>query len=113
MNDKNAEMKIHLKNDLKSLKKKFEDFDIYPKEVKQVLLDMEYNMGGNFHGKKGGWPRFFEAIKNQEWSIAANEVLSKDIGKERNEWRRNMLNSISDIAIEQRKKDHIIRIMRR
>ena len=83
----------HLKGDLKSVRKKFEDFDNLPKNAKLVILDMEYNMGSNKFSKNN-WPMFFEAIKLKDWKTAGIESQSKDIQQLRNFWRKNILQSI-------------------
>lgn len=94
-----TEMKIlaldHLKGDLKSVRKKFKDFDNLPKNVQIVILDMEYNMGAN-RFSKNNWPHFFDAINKKDWIWAGNESHSQDIQPSRNFWRKNMLHSIEE-----------------
>ena len=88
--------KNHLKEDLKIAKQKFKNygvnFDSLPEEAKKVIVDMQYNMGGNFTSSK--WPMFFEAIKEREWKTAARESQSYDIQLDRNNWRKRTLEDI-------------------
>ena len=92
--------KEHLKNDFSVIRNKLKEkdknlnFDELPHNAKLVIMDMQYNMGGNF--TKDKWPKFFEAIKQGDWKIAASESNSKDIGKKRNNWRYENLLSIED-----------------
>jgi len=78
---------------LASAKRKFErhgvDFNNLPKQVKKVILDMDYNMGGNFTAKS--WPNFFAAVKDGRWEDAANNTRSSQISEDRNDWRRNTI----------------------
>lgn len=98
---KNTEMKIlaleHLNGDLKSVRKKFKDFDNLPRNAQLVILDMEYNMGANkFLPDENKWPHFFDAINKKDWIWAGNESHSQDIQPSRNFWRKNMLHSIEE-----------------
>ncbi len=92
--------KEHLKNDFSVIRNKLKEkdknlnFDELPHNAKLVIMDMQYNMGGNFTNDK--WPNFFEAIKQGDWKTAASESSSKDIGKKRNNWRYKNLLSIKD-----------------
>ena len=83
----------HLKGDLKSVRKKFKNFDNLPKNAQLVILDMEYNMGAN-NFSKDNWPNFFEAINKKDWICAGDESFSPDIQLKRNLWRKNMLHLI-------------------
>ena len=83
----------HIKDDMKVVRQKFknnnDDFDELPHNAKLVIMDMQYNMGGNF--TKDKWPKFFEAIKQGDWKTAARESQSFDIQASRNLWRKNTL----------------------
>ena len=86
---------------LKSVRKKFKDegvdYDELPHNAKAALLDMEFNMGGNFHnieGKPGRWKNLFKAIKEKNWKEAVDECTSSQIGDSRNKWRQKMFNEI-------------------
>ncbi|MGN0929658.1 MAG: pesticin C-terminus-like muramidase [Alphaproteobacteria bacterium] len=90
--------KDHLKEDLKIAKQKFKNygvnFDSLPLNAKKVIIDMQYNMGGNFTSAK--WPVFFGAIKDRDWKTASEQCSSTDIQDDRNNWRVNKLLSIID-----------------
>lgn len=82
----------HLENDLQALESKFIDFDSYPRALQMVLLDMQYNMGGNFNAEK--WPRFFEGIRQKNISQMIEQVNRYQVGKNRNDWSRDTLRNI-------------------
>lgn len=88
--------KNHLSRDLQYIKNKCNaaqiDFDTLPNSVREVLLDMQYNMGDNFKPDK--WPRFFNAVKNKDWAVAATQCQSSHIQDSRNAWRQGKLNNI-------------------
>ncbi|MCP4355941.1 MAG: hypothetical protein GY793_09995 [Proteobacteria bacterium] len=73
----------HLKDDIKSLRKKFPGFDDFPHEAKKALLDMEYNVGrGEFRekGSKIPWTQLFPAVQTEDWEKAASESGRKGLG---------------------------------
>jgi GH24 family phage-related lysozyme (muramidase) len=84
-----------------SLKRKIRGFDDLPVPARQALIDMEYNMGdARFRAYKKdpktgqmvpAWPNLFSAIDAQDWEKAAQEVESRDIGVDRNDWRRKRM----------------------
>lgn len=95
---------------LRSERKFSNEFDRMHPEGKLVLLDMIYNMGigkeiddirdpkvpkspGN--GSKGltykNWKRFFNAIKVRDYIEAGRQSHRLDLGKERNDWARDMM----------------------
>ena len=95
----------HLKNDLEEVRRKFNEigvnFDTLPMKVKEVIIDMQYNMGGyftsyKFKDKNGehGWPNFFRAIRDRDWKTASEQCKSEDIQEDRNNWRQDKLLSI-------------------
>jgi hypothetical protein len=53
------------------LRDKFTGFDGLPKNAQAALLDMEFNLGRNFNGKK--WPKLFGAVGRKDWEGAAQE----------------------------------------
>ena len=74
---------IHIKNDLAFLRKEFSDFDDFPIELKEILLDIQYNTG-NFNQKN--WPNLYQAIKTHDVKGIIKNVHRRDIQKERNDW---------------------------
>lgn len=85
----------HMTNDLAHVRREFADFDTFPQPLKEVLLDIQYNVKGGLNEQK--WPSLYKAIRerniNGENGIVAN-VHRKDVQKERNDWARRMAASI-------------------
>lgn len=76
-------LKRRLPEDLKSLRRKFKDFDSFPLGARQALLDMEFNIGPTkFNRQK--WPSLFAAIDKKDWKKAAQESNRKDVQLKRN-----------------------------
>jgi len=86
---------IHMTNDLAQVRREFPNFDSFPLPLKEVLLDIQYNVKGGL--QKKNWPHLYDAIKRKdvlgEDGIAAN-VHRKDVHKERNDWADQMARSI-------------------
>jgi len=85
----------HMRNDLKHLRKEFSDFDEFPLPLKEVLLDIQYNVIGGVNRRK--WPKLYKAI--QEKKVFGDDGIVKnvsraDIGENRNEWAKRMAESI-------------------
>ena len=80
----------HMTNDLKHLRRKFADFDNFPLPLKEVLLDIQYNVRNGVNAKD--WPNLYQAIRNKnvlgENGIVDN-VNRKDVGQDRNDWTRD------------------------
>lgn len=81
----------HMKNDLAHVRNQFTEFDYFPNQLKEVLLDIQYNTGGL---NKQNWPNLFKAINNRDVNGIANNVHRKDVGWERNDWAEKMSRSI-------------------
>ena len=85
----------HMTNDLAHVRREFADFDTFPQPLKEVLLDIQYNVKGGLNEQK--WPSLYKAIRerniNGENGIVAN-VHRKDVQQERNDWARRMAASI-------------------
>ena len=85
----------HMTNDLAHVRSEFADFDTFPQPLKEVLLDIQYNVKGGLNEQK--WPSLYKAIRerniNGENGIVAN-VHRKDVQQERNDWARRMAASI-------------------
>ncbi len=86
----------HMTNDLAHVRREFADFDTFPQPLKEVLLDIQYNVKGGLNEQK--WPNLYRAIRvrniNGENGIVAN-VHRKDVQQERNDWARRMAASIT------------------
>ncbi|MFV0626127.1 MAG: hypothetical protein ACK5N8_02100 [Alphaproteobacteria bacterium] len=78
----------HIKATVPIIKKKFPEFDTYPKSTQEVLIDMEYNMGGRFNKS---WKKFFKAIEARDFEQAAKESERGALSAERNKWTREKL----------------------
>ena len=81
----------HIKEDLKYLRKEFSEFDEFPTELKEILLDMKYNTK-NFDQEH--WPNLYQAIENHDVKGIVDNVHRKDIQKERNNWAESLARSI-------------------
>ena len=85
----------HLESDLKALEKKLPEFETYPRPLQKVLLDFQYNMGGNFTPEK--WPAFYEGLKNKDITKMAEESHRSQVGEDRNIRTKEMLLNIPPI----------------
>ena len=87
--------KRHMLKDLAHLRKEFADFDGFPLPLKEVLLDIQYNVIGGINERS--WPKLYKAIREKkvfgEDGIAVN-VSRKDIGNKRNDWAKRTARSI-------------------
>lgn len=60
-----------------------------PRHVQLALVDMQYTLGNTgFTPQK--WPRFFKALRNQNYLLASQETFIKNVQSERNQWRRSL-----------------------
>lgn len=75
------------------LRKKFSDYESYPRPARQAMIDMQFNMGdGRFDREyyenglpKRGWPNLMDAIETQDWQKAAKESHRSDVQEPRND----------------------------
>ena len=85
----------HMTNDLVHLRGEFTNFDDFPLPLKEVLLDIQYNVVGGISEKK--WPKLYRAIREKNVfgkdGIVEN-VNRPDVGKERKDWAKKMARSI-------------------
>ena len=81
----------HMNNDLAHLRRQFNDFDKFPIELKEVLLDIQYNTG-KLTPKH--WPNLFRVIEECNVNDIRNNVHRKDVHAGRNDWARSKLNSM-------------------
>ena len=82
----------HMKNDLAHVRNQFSDFDTFPIQLKEVLLDIQYNVKGGLNQQN--WPKLYEAIANRDINGIANNVHRKDVQQSRNDWAKIMIGSI-------------------
>lgn len=82
----------HLEWDLGQLETKYPEFENYPMSLQMGLLDMQYNMGGNFTVEK--WPSFHEGLKNKDITKMAEQSHRYQVGEDRNNWIRDTLLNI-------------------
>lgn len=73
----------------RELRKEFPDFDKYPHEVKEALLDMAFNLGVT--GVVVKFPSFTKAIHAGNWRKAAEESRRPQLGVSRNKATRERL----------------------
>ena len=83
-------LKEHVLNDLKELKSKFPDFDELPPSAQDVLIDLQFNLGGKRFNPQI-WHKLFSALKKKDWKEASEQVKRKNINNERNEWARKRM----------------------
>ena len=81
-----------MNNDLAQVRREFADFDNLPIPLKEVLLDIQYNVKGGI--QKANWPKLYQAIADKDINEIAANVHRKDVQKERNDWAERMARSI-------------------
>ena len=87
--------KKHMISDLAHLRREFPDFDDFPIELKEVLLDIQYNVIGGVN--ENNWPKLYKAIKEKNVlgkDGIVEHVNRPDVGKDRNDWAKRMVGSI-------------------
>lgn len=82
---------MHVNNDLKELRDTFKDFDRFPPELQNVLLDIKYNTGNVLQKK---WPKLHQAIAERKIEDILNNVHRKDVSTERNQWAEDEIRKI-------------------
>lgn len=75
----------------RELRIQFPDLDSYPQGVKEVLLDMAYNLGTS--GLVNKFPKFVKAIRERNWKEAAKHSKRPQLGAGRNNSTTERLNS--------------------
>lgn len=87
-------LRNHIAADIKYLRKEFPDFDTYPPELQNVLLDIKYNTG---NVSAENWPNLRKAIAEKNLSGdkgILNNVHRKDVGEDRNSWAEQQIRNI-------------------
>ena len=83
----------HMINDLAQVRREFANFDDLPIPLKEVLLDIQYNVKGGI--KKANWPKLYQAIVDKNINKIAANVSREDVQQKRNDWADRMARSIS------------------
>ena len=86
----------HMTNDLAHIRHEFSDFDTFPQPLKEVLLDIQYNVKGGLNEAK--WPNLYKAIRERNtngYNGIYYNINRPDVQQERNDWARRMINSIN------------------
>ena len=86
----------HMTNDLAHIRREFADFDTFPQPLKEVLLDIQYNVKGGLNEAK--WPNLYKAIRERNtkgYNGIYYNVNRPDVKQRRNDWARRMINSIN------------------
>jgi len=85
----------HMNKDLAHLREEFTSFDYFPLPLKEILMDIQYNVKGGISEKK--WPKLYRAIREKNVfgkdGIVEN-VNRPDVGKVRNDWAKRMAHLI-------------------
>ena len=69
--------------------------DSFPNPLKEVLLDIQYNVKGGLNRKN--WPKLYQAIENRDVfgeNGIYNNVNRPDVQQSRNDWAKRMIGSI-------------------
>jgi hypothetical protein len=80
----------HMTNDLAHLRKEFTDFDSFPLPLKEVLLDIQYNVIGGVN--QHDWPKLYKAIREKNVfgnDGIVNNVNLSDVAPKRNNWAKD------------------------
>ena len=90
-----AEMKrlfrSHIEEDLKYLRKEFPDFDTFPENLKDILLDIKFSTGNVSCGK---WEKLRRGIDNKNLKEILGNVHRKDVSNDRNVWVEQKIKDI-------------------
>ena len=90
----NKLLRYHLRDDIAYLHREFPEFDSFPQELQNVLLDIKFNTG---NVSADEWPKLRKAIAEKNLygkdGIIYN-VNRKDVGKDRNDWAKQQIRDI-------------------
>ena len=81
----------HLNDDLINLRETFTEFDSFPEELQDVLLDIKYNTG---NVSRENWPKLHGGIKSRNLEAILNNVHRKDVQESRNLWAEDKIRAI-------------------
>lgn len=82
---------MHVNNDLKELRDTFKDFDRFPPELQNVLLDIKYNTGNVL---PINWPNLHKAIAKRSIKGILDNVHRYQVGIKRNQWAEDEIRKI-------------------
>ena len=85
----------HMTNDLAHVRNQFTEFDYFPNQLKEVLLDIQYNVIGGVN--ENNWPKLYKAIKEKNVlgkDGIVEHVNRPDVGKDRNDWAKRTVSLI-------------------
>ena len=86
----------HMTNDLAHVRREFADFDQFPQPLKEILLDIQYNVKDGLIERK--WPNLYRAIRARNIT-GENGILDNvnrpDVKFKRNDWARRMAATIN------------------
>ncbi|MBQ8671728.1 MAG: hypothetical protein IJ525_04315 [Alphaproteobacteria bacterium] len=82
----------HMIEDLAHLRREFADFDSFPLPLKEVLLDIQYNVAGGVN--RYNWPKLYKAIEDHDIDKIIEHIHRRDIANERNDWAQQTAASI-------------------
>ncbi len=83
----------HLTKDTRYLYREFPEFDTYPRQLQDVLLDIKFNTG---NVSRDNWPILRGAIDQRNLDVMAVNVNREDVNQERNNWARDQILSIEN-----------------
>lgn len=81
----------HINDDLRYLRGTFKDFDRFPPQIQDILIDIKYNTG---NVDKDKWPNLHQGIADRNLESIINNVHRKDVGNSRNQWAIEQLRQI-------------------
>ena len=82
----------HMIEDLAHLRREFADFDSFPLPLKEVLLDIQYNVAGGVN--RYNWPKLYKAIEDHDIDKIIEHIHRRDIANELNDWAQQTAASI-------------------
>lgn len=84
----------HISDDLQYLRRIFKNFDDFPTEMQDVLIDIKYNTGNVDRLK---WPKLHQAISQRDLDEIINNVHRRDVDARRNQWAIQHLQKIKQL----------------
>lgn len=89
-----------LTHSLKALQERFSGFPSFPSNAQLGLLDMSYNLGQS--KLESQFPKFCQAVEQQDWTTAGRECHRRGIAEERNQDVTKMfMGAARDISIRE------------
>lgn len=85
---------LHVNDDLKTLRRTFADYDKFPQQLQNVLLDIKYNTG---NVSREEWPNLHKAISERNLEEIINNVNRKQVDEKRNRWAKDEIRKIKSL----------------